>query len=644
MSKFSITDLSLVKHDAFFVQLLLLAILVLSPGVATSASITINEVSIPTTTLNLTATGTTDWVSWVFKNSYHGTLPTDTSPYARKNKNGMPVIGDVVPFTPTAIDGHTPSLRYLGSSLMATWSDGDLNAIWSVDGENHGPSGTESGLLQICGECPTAPGGDANSDGYNLGGLGTSFTFPVTATTRTVNVLDLHVGGFRAKGKLTVTLPGGAMASKEIDFLSGGRNVTLRVEFEADDVGDVLYAEWKQTQSGVHPYNTLSGRSSNLSIIAATLAAVPDSDDDLVADNVDSCLYTAPGDTVAADGCLAGFTLSVAGLADAEAIQIFTPQLMSHAVISGAAISIAADSVVDSNLAAQAAVTIGAGLNTQTQNIYAGAAVTTGALSTVKNIFSGAAAGIGASANAQNVHAGAAITVGAGGDVQEVYAGAAITLGAGAWKSPTALAANANTFNEAPEDIRNATSMAAAIAQIGVAQDALTTLNDSTTNPPESLYTTMGSEYLSPGVYQGSALSIAANSTVEFEANNTSGVAMDHVWVINLTEALTVGAGTVFVTDVLSPDTATIIWNVGTAVTLGAGTEFLGTAFVNGAFNAATSDVSCGNIYATGAVSVGRIGALDMLASSSPIKYEPRECQTKADGGAARRGRQISLH
>jgi hypothetical protein len=322
--------------------------------------------------------------------------------------------------------------------------------------------------------------------------------------------------------------------------------------------------------------------------------------------------------------------LSVASVANADdhvgPVTIFTEPLKSHAVISGGALNIAADSVVDGNLAAQAAVTIGAGLDTQTQNIYAGAAVTTGALSTVKNIFSGAAASIGASAHAQNVHAGAAITVGAGGDVQQVYAGAAITLGAGASTDSEVLGATANTDSNAAEDIHNATSMATAIAQIGIAQDALSTLSGSTTNPPESLYTTMGGLIsLEPGVHQGSAVSIAANSVVTFSANNTPGEATDHVWVINLTEALTVGAGTVFETDVDvdEDDTATIIWNVGAAVTLGAGTQFLGTAFVDGAFNAATSDVSCGNIYATGAVSVGSIGALD-------IESIPEVCDTNA--------------
>jgi hypothetical protein len=309
--------------------------------------------------------------------------------------------------------------------------------------------------------------------------------------------------------------------------------------------------------------------------------------------------------------CFTGLALSVAGLAHAQTavgpVTIFTEALMSHAVISGGALNIAADSVVDSNLAAQAAVTIGAGLNTQTQNIYSGAAVTTGALSTVKNIFSGAATGIGASAHAQNVHAGAAITVGAGGEVQGVYHGAAITLGAGASSNGPALALTAHTDSAAYEDIHNANSMAAAIAQIGVAQVALTSLN-ATTAP---LYTTMGGfETLAPGVHQGSAVSIAANSIVEFKAVNDSGKVMDHVWVINLTEALTVGAGTVFETVVPEGDTATIIWNVGAAVTLGAGTEFIGTAFVGGAFGAATSNVSCGNIYATGAVSVGSVGSL----------------------------------
>ncbi len=78
---------------------------------------------------------------------------------------------------------------------------------------------------------------------------------------------------------------------------------------------------------------------------------------------------------------------------------------------------------------------------------------------------------------------------------------------------------------------------------------------------------------------------------------------------INLREVRTVGAGTHFeVTGLTVGHTATIIWNIGAALNLGAGTSFRGTAFVDGAVNAATSSVSCGHLYATGAISIGSIG------------------------------------
>ena len=280
----------------------------------------------------------------------------------------------------------------------------------------------------------------------------------------------------------------------------------------------------------------------------------------------------------------------------------------SHAAISGGAINIAASSTVNGDLAAQAAVVIGA--NTVVNHeIYAGAAVTTGALSTVKNIFSGAAAGIGANAIAENIHAGAAITVGASGNVQDVYAGAAITLGAGA-STTGVLNSDANADQNADAgDIHNAGNMTDVIAQIVATQSALSALNGA--NPNHNLLgTTMGSQWLTPGIWEGGAVSIAANSNITFDASNDPDPSnTDHVWVINLSEALTVGAGTHFeVTGLTAGHTASIIWNVGAALTLGAGTSFRGTAFVGGAVNAATSSVSCGHLYATGAISIGSIG------------------------------------
>jgi hypothetical protein len=278
----------------------------------------------------------------------------------------------------------------------------------------------------------------------------------------------------------------------------------------------------------------------------------------------------------------------------------------SHAAIAGGAINIAAGSTVNGDLAAQAAVVLGA--NSVVHNIYAGAAVTTGALSTVENIFSGAATTAGANADAQNIHAGAAITVGASGTIEKVYAGAAITLGAGA-STNGVLAENANSDEYAEAgDIHNSVNMTEVIAEITETQAALSALEPSSANI--ALSTTMGTRDLAPGVWEGSAVSIAASSTITFDASH------DHVdgdenlvWVINLSEALTVGADTHFETsDLAEGHTATIIWNVGAAVNLGAGTSFRGTAFVGGAVTAATSSVSCGHLYAKAAISIGSIG------------------------------------
>ena len=234
-----------------------------------------------------------------------------------------------------------------------------------------------------------------------------------------------------------------------------------------------------------------------------------------------------------------------------------------------------------------------------------------------------AAAGIAASAHAPNIHTGVTTTEGAVVDVYKVNAGAI--------PDHEALRAWANMDITGAENIHNTTNMAAAIARIGLAQDALSTLIDTKVSDTYSLSTVMGGFVsLEPGVHKGSAISLAANSTVEFFVNNSPGVPMNHVWVINLSEALTVGAGTVFKTNIPNNHTATIIWNVGTTVTLGAGTQFLGSAFVGSAFGAATSDVGCGNIYATGAVSVGNIGAVEDGLDGTTID-EPVACDTNAD-------------
>jgi hypothetical protein len=273
--------------------------------------------------------------------------------------------------------------------------------------------------------------------------------------------------------------------------------------------------------------------------------------------------------------------------------------LISCAAVSGGYINIAADSSVNGCLAAKEAVNIGA--HTSGHNIYAGAAVTTGDSSTAENVFSGAATSVGANAKTKNVHAGAAVTLGAHSEVGNIYAGAAITTGVGA-STDGDLAEDANTTSTAPEDIHNAMSMDAAIAQINATRADLTNLI-----PDNVLFTTMGTRDLTPGVWEGGALNITAASTITFDADEGSD-GKDHVWVINL-GTLTVGGVTHFEIKGLGEnDTASIIWNVKTVITLGAGTSFRGTAFVGGAFSADTSTVSCGNLYAIGYIGIGSIG------------------------------------
>ena len=272
--------------------------------------------------------------------------------------------------------------------------------------------------------------------------------------------------------------------------------------------------------------------------------------------------------------CLTALTLSVAGLANAqetgEPVKIFKEQLTSHAAISAAAISISADAFVDGHIASQAAVTTGAG-------------------SEVQNIVSGAATGIGAAAKTCDIYAGAAIAVGAGSTVGVLTAGGAVTLGA--------LTQRDVMCDSAPAVVTR--DFDAANAQIKSAQSALDTL------PASRLvdaYTLVGS--MDTGVYEGAAITIPANTLITFDANGQDGI-----WIFKLSGAMTVGAGSEF--EIINPgDNNAVIWDIGGALTLGAGSTFLGTAFVEGAVSGATASVSCGNLYATGAISIGSIGSV----------------------------------
>ncbi|PKG95638.1 hypothetical protein [Paraglaciecola sp. MB-3u-78] len=307
--------------------------------------------------------------------------------------------------------------------------------------------------------------------------------------------------------------------------------------------------------------------------------------------------------------CLTALALSVAGLANAQTAVMTPDQMLTYSVISGGAVNIAAqpDYVtapnVGGHIAGQAAVVIGA--FTTVNDIYAGAAVTTGASSRVKQIYAGAAAGVGANAYAQDVDAGAAVVVGAGGAVGDIIAGAAITLGAGATYYSTPIDAvvteGAGSMVVSPENggytddgvIVIAADMNVAIDTINAKFDANPVDVNEAISLTNTWDTTLGTG-VGGSTWRFSAINLKANTTLTILGNAT----------VITSEAMTIGAGA----NIELEGDATVTWILGGSLNLGAGSSFSGETYVNGSVNGATSDVKCGNLYATGAVSINTIG------------------------------------
>jgi hypothetical protein len=197
--------------------------------------------------------------------------------------------------------------------------------------------------------------------------------------------------------------------------------------------------------------------------------------------------------------------------------------------------------------------------------------------------------GIGAATKTCDIYAGAAIAVGAGSKVGALTAGGAVTLGAMVERDricTSGAAIVATDFDAAKAQIRSAQSALDAVPATGI------------------LLAYMLADNLSPGVYEGGAITIPANTVIKFDAEGENGV-----WIFKLSGAMTVGADSQF--EIINAgDNNAVIWDIEGALTLGAGSTFLGTAFVEGAVSGATASVSCGNLYATGAISIGSIGSI----------------------------------
>jgi hypothetical protein len=107
-------------------------------------------------------------------------------------------------------------------------------------------------------------------------------------------------------------------------------------------------------------------------------------------------------------------------------------------------------------------------------------------------------------------------------------------------------------------------------------------------------------------------VTIAANSIIQFDGMGEE----NPIWVFNLDAALVIGAATQFEI-IRAGEGASVIWNLGGSLSLGAGTSFMGTAFISGAVAGATSEVSCGNLFTTTAIGIGSMISTDCLATDT---------------------------
>lgn len=145
-------------------------------------------------------------------------------------------------------------------------------------------------------------------------------------------------------------------------------------------------------------------------------------------------------------------------------------------------------------------------------------------------------------------------------------------------------------------DDTNTTGVNNALLQLGAAQRALNFMQTTSILAP----TVSGFIELAPGVYSASALTTAAGTTLHLDGGGLE----NPVWVFNIPTYLVTGAST-SISIINAGANASVIWNTGGYVSMGASTSFLGT-ILSGAYisQGAGSDFSCGNLFASSYVSL----------------------------------------
>jgi cytoskeletal protein CcmA (bactofilin family) len=275
------------------------------------------------------------------------------------------------------------------------------------------------------------------------------------------------------------------------------------------------------------------------------------------------------------------------------ATPLLDSDLNDQTIYAGAAITTGAGSTVGGNLQAIEAVTLGAGSKIGA-NLVAGAAITLGASATVGN----------------NVTAGMAITLGANAEVGgDLLAGAGpITVGG--------LAQVTGNVTHATNVTLSATSSVGGAVEQGTFEDYSNNPNGPLDNQKiqlEDAQAALNLMYVDtelattltvdttfePGVYHAAGLSTTAGITITLDGNDET-----NLWVFNIDSYMAFGANTTIELLNVTSD-STIIWNTGTYTTIGAGANVIGT-FIAGTYattGAGTTlagiDDACGAIFAT---------------------------------------------
>lgn len=149
--------------------------------------------------VDLSAVGTTDWVQF-------GRTITET----RNEKSGAAAIGS------------------LSSNPAQRFSDGEVDFSWSNGDPTQNESGTHTGFYYY-----TA-----------------TFSLPVVASETTTQRLRVYVGGSKARGRFTASLPGaqGCLDTTQKDE-NNGWNVTYTILYRAAAPGQTLTVTWEREES-----------------------------------------------------------------------------------------------------------------------------------------------------------------------------------------------------------------------------------------------------------------------------------------------------------------------------------------------------------------------------------------------------------